>query len=157
MFCDQLAHLLEARRVGVHLQVRLSFVIQRQCPARLHVDVAARDGLQSLPKEPFEAAAIDGTTTWRVFRFLTLPMLRPVIVVCVVIRAIDAFRTFDIVWTLTGGGPGRSTELFSLYAYVHAFLNLDLGRGSAAAIIGGLIILVIGVVLYRLVDRIAKA
>ena len=55
------------------------------------------------------------------------------------------------------GGPGRSTELFSLYAYVHAFLNLDLGRGSAAAIIGGLIILVIGVVLYRLVDRIAKA
>jgi multiple sugar transport system permease protein len=106
-------------------------------------------GLQSLPKEPFEAAAM--------FRFLTLPMLRPVIVVCVVIRAIDAFRTFDIVWTLTGGGPGRSTELFSLYAYVHAFLNLDLGRGSAAAIIGGLIILVIGVVLYRLVDRIAKA
>ena len=58
---------------------------------------------------------------------------------------------------MTGGGPGRSTELFSLYAYVHAFLNLDLGRGSAAAIIGGLIILVIGVVLYRLVDRIAKA
>ena len=114
-------------------------------------------GLQSLPKEPFEAAAIDGTTTWRVFRFLTLPMLRPVIVVCVVIRAIDAFRTFDIVWTLTGGGPGRSTELFSLYAYVLAFLNLDLGRGSAAAIIGGLIILVLGVALYRLVDRIAKA
>ena len=102
-------------------------------------------GLQSLPREPFEAAAIDGTSTWRVFSHLTLPMLRPVIVVCVVIRAIDAFRTFDIVWTLTGGGPGRSTELFSLYAYVLAFLNLDFGRGSAAAIIGGLIILVVGV------------
>ena len=114
-------------------------------------------GLQSLQKEPFEAAAIDGTSTWRVFRYLTLPMLRPVIVVCVVIRAIDAFRTFDIVWTLTGGGPGRSTELFSLYAYVHAFLNLDLGRGSAAAIIGGLIILFVGLGLYRLVDRVAKA
>jgi len=114
-------------------------------------------GLQSLPKEPFEAAAIDGTTAGRVFRYLTVPMLRPVIVVCVVIRAIDAFRTFDIVWTLTGGGPGRSTELFSLYAYVDAFLNLDLGRGSAAAIIGALIILVIGIVLYRVVDRVAKA
>jgi multiple sugar transport system permease protein len=113
-------------------------------------------GLQSLPKEPFEAAEIDGTTAWRTFTHLTLPMLRPVIVVCVVIRAIDAFRTFDIVWTLTGGGPGRATELFSLYAYVHAFLNLDLGRGSAAAIIGGLIILVLGVVLYRGVDRLAK-
>jgi multiple sugar transport system permease protein len=84
-----------------------------------------------------------------VFTHLTLPMLQPVIVVCVVIRAIDAFRTFDIVWTLTGGGPGRSTELFSLYAYVLAFLNLDLGRGSAAAIVGGLIILVVGVGLYR--------
>jgi multiple sugar transport system permease protein len=114
-------------------------------------------GLQSLPREPFEAAEIDGTAPWRVFRYLTLPMLRPVIVVCVVIRAIDAFRTFDIVWTLTGGGPGRSTELFSLYAYVLAFLQLDFGRGSAAAMIGGLVILVVGVLLYRAVDRIAKA
>jgi len=114
-------------------------------------------GLQSLPREPFEAAAIDGTSTWRVFTHLTLPMLRSVIVVCVVIRAIDAFRTFDIVWTLTGGGPGRSTELFSLYAYVLAFLSLDFGRGSAAAIIGGIIILVVGAVLYRIVDRIARA
>jgi len=114
-------------------------------------------GLQSLPREPFEAAEIDCTSTWRVFTHLTVPMLRPVIVVCVLIRAIDAFRTFDIVWTLTGGGPGRSTELFSLYAYVLAFLNLDLGRGSAAAIVGGLIILVVGAVLYRVTDRIAKA
>ncbi len=114
-------------------------------------------GLQSLPKEPFEAAEIDGTSTWRVFTHLTVPMLQPVIVVCVVIRAIDAFRTFDIVWTLTGGGPGRSTELFSLYAYVLAFLNLDLGRGSAAAIIGGLIILVVGIGMYRLVDRVTKS
>jgi multiple sugar transport system permease protein len=114
-------------------------------------------GLQSLPREPFEAAEIDGTSTWRVFTHLTLPMLQPVIVVCVVIRAIDAFRTFDIVWTLTGGGPGRSTELFSLYAYVLAFLNLDLGRGSAAAIVGGLIILVVGIGMYRLVDRVTKS
>ena len=113
-------------------------------------------GLQSLPKEPFEAAAIDGTTSWRVFRYLTLPMLSPVIAVCVVIRAIDAFRTFDIVWTLTGGGPARSTELFSLYAYVHAFLNLDFGKGSAAAIIGAVIILVVGLLLYRLMDRVMK-
>jgi multiple sugar transport system permease protein len=110
-------------------------------------------GLQSLPKEPFEAAAIDGAGRWRVFRHLTLPMLRPVIVVCVVIRSIDAFRTFDIVWTLTGGGPARSTELFSLYAYVHAFLNLDFGTGSAAAIVGGIIILVVGMALYRVLNR----
>jgi multiple sugar transport system permease protein len=113
-------------------------------------------GLQSLPREPFEAAAIDGATRWRVFRYLTLPMLRPIIVVCLVIRLIDAFRTFDIVWTITAGGPARQTELFSLYAYVEAFQNLNFGRGSAAAVIGGLIILVIGLVLYRIVDRVIQ-
>ena len=107
-------------------------------------------GLQSLPKEPFEAAAIDGTSAWRVFRYLTVPMLRPVIVVCVVIRAIDAFRTFDIVWTITGGGPARSTELFSHLRLRRArSQSLNFGRGSAAAIIGALIILVFGMVLYR--------
>ena len=113
-------------------------------------------GLQSLPKSPFEAAAIDGATPWRVFRYLTLPMLRPVIIVCIVIRSIDAFRTFDIVWALTGGGPARQTELFSLYAYETAFVFLDFGRGSAAAIIGGLIILVVGLFMYRVLDHAKK-
>lgn len=113
-------------------------------------------GLQSLPKDPFEAAAIDGTSRWRVFRYLTIPMLRPVIVVCIVIRSIDAFRTFDIVWTLTGGGPARQTELFSLYAYEHAFVFLNFGRGSAAALIGAVIILVVGMTMYRLLNRAAE-
>lgn len=113
-------------------------------------------GLQSLPKSPFEAAAIDGTTPWRVFRYLTVPMLRPVIIVCIVIRSIDAFRTFDIVWALTGGGPARQTELFSIYAYETAFVFLDFGKGSAAAITGGLIILVVGLLLYRILDHVRK-
>ena len=113
-------------------------------------------GLQSLPKDPFEAAAIDGTSRWREFRYLTLPMLRPVIVVCIVIRSIDAFRTFDIVWTLTGGGPARQTELFSLYAYEQAFIFLDFGRGSAAALIGAAIILIFGMTLYRLLNRVSE-
>ncbi|MEO6960268.1 MAG: sugar ABC transporter permease [Burkholderiaceae bacterium] len=113
-------------------------------------------GLQSLPKEPFEAAAIDGTNRWRVFRYLTVPMLRPVIIVCIVIRAIDAFRTFDIVWALTGGGPARQTELFSVYAYEQAFVFLDFARGSAAAIIGAFIILVVGLGLYRVLEHVKK-
>ena len=94
-------------------------------------------GLQSLPPEPFEAAQIDAASAWRTFRYITLPMLRPVIVVCIVIRAIDAFRTFDIVWTISGGGPARATEVFSIYAYVEAFQFMNFGRGSAAAVIGG--------------------
>jgi hypothetical protein len=72
-------------------------------------------------------------TPWRTFRYITLPMLRPVMVVCIVIRSIDAFRTFDIVWTISGGGPARATEVFSIYAYVEAFQFLNFGRGSAAA------------------------
>lgn len=113
-------------------------------------------GLQSLPPEPFEAAAIDGASKWRIFRYLTLPMLQPIIGVCIVIRAIDAFRVFDQVWVISGGGPARSTETFSVYAYVEAFQNLDFGRGSAAAMIGGTIILVIGLVLYGAVNRLIR-
>jgi ABC-type sugar transport system permease subunit len=109
--------------------------------------------LQGLPPEPFEAARIDAATPWCIFRKVTLPMLRPVIVVCVLIRAIDAFRTFDQVWILTGGGPARTTEVFSVYTYVQAFVNLDVGRGAAAAGVGAIIMLFVGVGLYRLVNR----
>jgi multiple sugar transport system permease protein len=112
--------------------------------------------LKSLPREPFEAAQIDAAGRWRTFTHVTLPMLRPVIGVCVLIRSIDAFRTFDQVWILTGGGPARSTEVFSIYAYVETFINLDFGRGSAAAIIGAAIILVVAWLMYVAVDRLAN-
>jgi multiple sugar transport system permease protein len=110
-------------------------------------------GLQSLPSEPFEAAKIDAASIWRTFRFITLPMLRPVIVVCVVIRTIDAFRTFDTVWTISGGGPARATEVFSIYAYVESFQFLNLGRGSAAAVVGAVIIVIFAMGLYRVLNR----
>jgi len=113
-------------------------------------------GLESLPPEPFEAAQIDAAGAWRTFRYITLPMLRPVMVVCIVIRSIDAFRTFDIVWTITGGGPARATELFSIYAYVESFQFLNLGRGSAAAVIGAIIIVIFGMALYRILNRFVK-
>jgi multiple sugar transport system permease protein len=109
--------------------------------------------LKSLPREPFEAAQIDAAGRWRTFTHITLPMLRPVIGVCVLIRSIDAFRTFDQVWVISEGGPARSTEVFSIYAYVETFLNLDFGRGSTAAMIGALIILIVAWVMYRAIDR----
>src|SRR6266851_1511809 len=110
-------------------------------------------GLQSLPSEPFEAAQIDAASAWRTFRHITLPMLRPVMVVCIVIRSIDAFRTFDIVWTISGGGPARATEVFSIYAYVESFQFLNLARGSAAAVIGAVIIVIFAMALYRVLNR----
>jgi len=113
-------------------------------------------GLRSLPREPFEAAQIDAAGAWRTFTHLTLPMLRPVIAVCVLIRSIDAFRTFDVVWILTGGGPARSTEVFSIYTYIETFVNLDFGRGSAAAIVGAVIILIVAWTMYRAVDRLTN-
>lgn len=113
-------------------------------------------GLQSLPREPYEAAAIDGIRPWRVFTHLTVPMLRSVILVCVVIRLIDAFRVFDIVWTLTGGGPARATEMFSVYAYVEAFQGMDFAKGAASAVIGAMIIVVIGLLMYRILSRVTE-
>lgn len=110
-------------------------------------------GLKSLPKEPFEAAAIDAASPWRVLTHLTIPMLRPVIGVCVVIRAIDAFRTFDQVWLLTHGGPARSTEVFSIYTYVEAFQNLNFARGAAASVIGTAIIVVVGLMMFAALNR----
>jgi len=112
--------------------------------------------LKSLPREPFEAAQIDAASRWRTFTHITLPMLRPVIGVCVLIRSIDAFRTFDQVWFLTGGGPARTTEVFSIYAYVETFQNLDFGRGSAAAIIGAMIIFVVAWLMYVAIDRLTN-
>ncbi len=74
-------------------------------------------GLQSLPVDPQEAALIDGASSWGVFRYVKLPMLLPVIIVALVLRAIDLFKLFDIVTLLTGGGPGGVTETLNLYVY----------------------------------------
>ncbi len=112
--------------------------------------------LQALPPEPHEAARIDGASAWQVFRNITLPLLRPVLMVCIVIRAIDAFRVFDIVWTITKGGPARSTEVFSIYAYKKAFVYLNFDQGSAASLIGAGIIMVVGGVLYKVLSHVVE-
>jgi multiple sugar transport system permease protein len=73
-------------------------------------------GLRALPKEPYEAAAIDGATNFQMFRRLTLPMLGKVIAVALLIRGIDLFRVYDYIYVMTGGGPGTTTEAMSFYA-----------------------------------------
>jgi multiple sugar transport system permease protein len=88
-------------------------------------------GLQSLSDEPLEAADIDGASPWQKFWHVTLPQLRAVILVVLLIRLIDAFKSFDVVWTLTNGGPGISTELLSLRIYRIAFKFWETGYASA--------------------------
>jgi multiple sugar transport system permease protein len=91
-------------------------------------------GLQSLPQEPLEAALVDGAGRVRLFLDHTLPLLRPVLLVAIVLRTIDAIGTFDQIYVLTQGGPGTSTRLISIYAYNTAFLFTQYGQAAAMLI-----------------------
>lgn len=88
-------------------------------------------GLQGLPSEPLEAAQMDGAGPARRFWTITLPLLRPLIGVALLIRTIDALTTFDQIFVLTRGGPGNSTEVLSLYAYNTAFKFSQMGYAAA--------------------------
>ena len=91
-------------------------------------------GIQSLPQEPFEAARVDGASAWNISLHLTMPMLRPVIVVALLIRALDAFTVFDQVFVLTQGGPGTATEVATLMVYKTAFRFSQFGYAASMAV-----------------------
>jgi multiple sugar transport system permease protein len=91
-------------------------------------------GLQSLPSSPVEAAKVDGATTWQVIRLVKLPLLAPVIWVAVILRLIDAFRSLEVMYIMTFGGPGRETEVLSLNIYKTAFNSQRLGLSAVNAI-----------------------
>jgi len=90
-------------------------------------------GLQAIPSSLYEAAAVDGASAWQRFRHVTLPMLRPAIVVALIFRTITAIQTFDIPYAMTGGGPGHSTETLAMYVHRTTIDVLDFGYGSALA------------------------
>lgn len=92
-------------------------------------------GLQAIPRDLVLAAAVDGASPLRIFRELTLPLLAPVIAVVLIFRTIDAFRVFDAIYVLTGGGPANATETLSIYAYKTSFQTLDFGYGSALSVV----------------------
>ena len=108
-------------------------------------------GLQTIPQEPLEAAVMDGASPLRVFFDHVLPMLRPVLFVAIVLRSIDAIGTFDQVYVLTRGGPGVSTQLFSIYAYNTAFLFTQEGRAMAMVVLLLAAVLVLAGIAIRLV------
>lgn len=88
-------------------------------------------GLQSIPREYYEAAEVDGAGTWARFRYITLPLLAPVTVLLVIMSIIDAFLVFDQVFVMTGGGPLGSTDVIGLFLYRHAFRYFEMGTASA--------------------------
>ncbi len=90
-------------------------------------------GLLSLPMEPYESVQVDGANARQTFFYLTLPMLKPVITLVIIMRALEILQAFDIVYVLTKGGPGISTMPLSLYTYLTGFRYWDIGQASAAA------------------------
>jgi len=106
-------------------------------------------GLQALPDELLEAAKIDGASAWKSFFYITIPFLKPIFFIQLLFRGIDAYRLFDTVYVLTGGGPGHSTELISMYIYRRGFNYLYVGYGSAMAIILLIIVVIFTLLLTR--------
>lgn len=107
-------------------------------------------GLAGLPLEPLEAARIDGASPWQTFWQITLPLLRPAIVVAVLFRAIDAIKTFDIIFAMTQGGPGNASETLNIYVFQTAFSYQKIGYASSLLIIFFAIVLGLSLILIRL-------
>ena len=114
------------------------------------VTLVALAGLQGIPAELDEAAALDGLTAWQRLWHLVLPLLRPALLVALVFRIVQGFGAFDVVYVMTGGGPGGSTETVSLYAYQNYFRYLDFPYGSAVAIQGAVLVGLVTGALLRL-------
>ncbi len=110
-------------------------------------------GLQVIPRELIQSAKIDGAGAWAIFRKITLPLLKPVILVVLIFRTLDAFRIFDAVYVLTGGGPANTTETLSIYAYKVLFQTLQFGYGSALAAVVFLCVGGISVFYIKLLSR----
>ncbi|RWO38065.1 MAG: sugar ABC transporter permease [Mesorhizobium sp.] len=110
-------------------------------------------GLAALPRDPYEAAEVDGARGWQQFFYITLPMLRPVAAITIIIQLINEFRTYDLPYVLTKGGPGDATEVLSFFAYRRAFLGLSLNEGAAAAFVLLLIVLLLTVIFFAVLER----
>lgn len=103
-------------------------------------------GLEMIHQDLYESSKVDGASAFQRFIYITLPLLRPVILVSLLFRTMDALRIFDTVYVLTGGGPGNSTETLSLYTYKMMFSHLQLGAGSALAVITFLTVTLVSLV-----------
>lgn len=106
--------------------------------------------LSSLPPDIFEAARIDRASAWQRFRRITLPLIRPAIVIVLIMRTMIALSAFAAIFAATGGGPGTATEILNLYAYRTSFSELNLGYGSALAVVLLALTMAISFVMFRL-------
>lgn len=124
--------------------------IWQQLPVVIFILAA---GIQSLPLDLFKAAHVDGASPWQIFWEITLPLLRPVILVVLLLRIMDAFRIFDIIFTLTFGGPGRVTEVISILIYKNGLQFFQIGKASAMSWIFLIFIFFIAIFFIRALQK----
>jgi multiple sugar transport system permease protein len=124
--------------------------IWQQLPVVIFVIAA---GIQSLPGEVFDAAKVDGATAVQSFRYVMLPLLRPVLVVVLLLRVMDAFKIFDIIYTLTQGGPGGATQVLSMLIYKTGLKFFQIGQASAMSWVFLVFILLISLLFIRQLER----
>jgi multiple sugar transport system permease protein len=110
-------------------------------------------GLQSVDREVVEVAQVDGAGPVRLFWHIILPLILPVVLVVLVLRTMEAFKVFDIIWIMTRGGPANSTQTVAIYAYQTAYQGFDFGRGSALGYMIALVIMVLAAIYLRLLGR----
>jgi len=110
-------------------------------------------GLAALPTEPYESARLDGATEWQLFRYITLPLVAPFILVAAVIRTIDALKAFDTIYVITGGGPGTASETINLFLYLQAFSFYNIGTASAVVVVFFVIVLAMALLLLYVRER----
>ena len=110
-------------------------------------------GLAALPTEPYESARLDGATEWQLFRFITLPLVAPFLLVAAVIRTIDAIKAFDTIYVISQGGPGTASETINLYLYLQAFAFYNVGNASAVVVVFFAIILALALLLLHVRQR----
>jgi multiple sugar transport system permease protein/N,N'-diacetylchitobiose transport system permease protein len=112
--------------------------------------------LQGVPRDLVEAARVDGAGTLQVFRHIVLPLVMPVVLIVLVLRTMEAFKVFDIVWIMTGGGPANATQTIAIYAYQTAYQGFDFGRGAALGYLIALVIMALAAVYLRLLGRVGR-
>ncbi len=110
-------------------------------------------GLQTMPREITEASLVDGANLWQRFTHMTLPWLRPVIGVVIILNTISGFMQFDVIWAMTQGGPGNATTVLSIYLYQQLFVDTNLALASATSVVLGVLALGIGFLFVRIMYR----
>ncbi len=128
----------------------VTILVWRELP---FVVIVLMAGLQGIPKEQYEAASLDAVNRWQSFRFITIPNLRPVLTVIVLMTVIQTFNNFVYVWLSTGGGPGTYTQVLATQLYSAAFVSNSLGEGAAIGLLMSAVMAVFALVYLRVTSR----